>query len=26
MIDMTGEEPMVERAGLGAIDQMTLAR
>lgn len=26
VIDMTGEEPMVERAGLGPIDQMTLAR
>ena len=26
VIDMTGEEPMVERAGLWPIDQMTLAR
>jgi tRNA threonylcarbamoyl adenosine modification protein (Sua5/YciO/YrdC/YwlC family) len=26
VIDMTGEEPMVARAGLGPIDQMTLSR
>ena len=26
VIDMTGEEPMVARAGLGPIDAMTLGR